>query len=261
MAVGGGFEEAGWIERKRRERGKRALGRQLDYQEKKAASMAGHEDDFVRLNFVRAQQVRQRLEAVKPLLDTDRVLEVGSGATGLVFGLANRLGVGVDPLAVEYRRLFPKIQLTASSVAAIGEHLPFDDAAFDVVLSDNVIDHAEQPLAIIDEIVRVLKPGGMLFFTVNIHHPLYDIASRVHGAWNALGLNLELSAFADHTVHLTEKRVAASFAALPLEIIEQTSTVGATRAAQRNNPAMNPDALLKKIFFKNALFELLAVRR
>src|SRR5687768_7263065 len=147
-----------WSERKRHERGRRALERQLDYQEKKAAAIGEHEDELVRTNFLRSQQVRQRLEAVRPLKDTDRVLEVGSGAHGLIFGLANKFGIGVDPLAVHYKRLFPKLQSDARTLAAIGEQLPFADAAFDVVLSDNVIDHAERPLAIVDEIVRVLKP-------------------------------------------------------------------------------------------------------
>jgi len=248
----------GWLNRAQARRGQRALERQLEYQEEKSAKMAGREEDTARLNFIRAQQVRQKLEQIRPLAESDRVLEVGSGAHGLIFGLANSFGVGVDPLAVEYRQLFPKIQTSAWPVAAIGEELPFADASFDIVLSDNVIDHATRPLAIIDEIVRVLKPGGLLFFTVNIHHPIYDLASRLHGASNAAGLRIELSAFADHTVHLTEAQIAAAFARQPLRIVEQSTTIAKTRAAQRASRQYDPDSLLKKLFFKNALFEMLA---
>jgi SAM-dependent methyltransferase len=136
--------------------------------------------------------------------------------------------------------------------------LPFADASFDIVLSDNVIDHAEQPLKIVDEIVRVLRPGGLLYFTVNVHHPVYQLASRAHGAWNALGLKVELSAFADHTVHITEEAIARAFSRQPLNVIEQSSTVDTTRASQRARAGFDPDTLLKKLFFKNALFELLA---
>lgn len=254
-------QDMGWFDQKRHKRGRRALERQLEYQAEKARAMRGHEDEMVRTNFLRSQQVRQKLESVRPLLESDRVLEVGSGAHGLIFGLANSFGVGVDPLAVNYKRLFPKIQNTSPTVAAIGEKLPFEDAAFDIVLSDNVIDHAERPFLIIDEIVRVLKPDGVLYFTVNIHHPFYDLASRFHGAWNAIGVKIELSAFADHTIHLSEHRIADVFAKQPLHIIHQNSTVAITKTAQKAAKISNPDSILKKIFFKNALFELVAKKR
>ncbi|MFZ1701823.1 MAG: class I SAM-dependent methyltransferase [Pyrinomonadaceae bacterium] len=249
---------SGWWDRKLEERGRRALERQLDYQQNKAAGIGEHEDEHARMNFVRAQQIRLKLNSVKPISETDKILEVGSGAHGLVFGLGSKFAIGVDPLAVEYKQLFPKIQSTARSVAAIGEHLPFADAEFDIVLSDNVIDHATRPLDIIDELIRVLKPGGVLYFTVNVHHPFYGLASQAHGIWNALGLKFEISPFADHTVHLTESRIAAAFHSKDMRIVGRTSTVVETRAAQRGSIRSDPESVLKKVFFKNAVFELLA---
>lgn len=251
---------SGWFERKRRERGRRALERQLEYQRRKAAGFGEHQDELARANFVRAQVIRQRLEKIRPINAADKVLEVGSGAHGLVFGFAGNFGLGIDPLAVEYKRLFPKLQHKAFTVAAIGEQLPFEDGSFDVVLSDNVIDHAEKPLEIIGELVRVLKRGGLLYFTVNVHHPIYEVASRVHAAWNALGLKFELSPFADHTVHFTENWIAGVFQSLPLDIVSRTSTVAEKKTAYRNSRSLNPDTLLKKLFFKNAVFEILAVK-
>jgi SAM-dependent methyltransferase len=251
-------ESGSWLDRKRRERGRRALIRQLEYQEAKAHAFREDTDNLVRANFLRAQLIRQRLTTGAGLADDAKVLEVGSGAHGLIFGFGASIGVGVDPLAVDYKRLFPALQKQAMTIAAIGEELPFADKAFDVVLSDNVIDHAERPLAIIDELIRVLRPGGILYFTVNIHHPVYDLASRLHGAWNALGIRLELSAFADHTIHLTETRITNAFRDKPLDVIEQRSTVAQTKIEHRNSKIANPDALLKKLFFKNALFELIA---
>ncbi len=253
-------EKPTWAEQKLDERGRRALERQRDYQEEKSRSLSEAEDEMVRSNFVRSQQVRQKIERIRPIAETDRLLEVGSGAHGLVFGIASGFGVGIDPLAVDYKRLFPKIQRTAPTVAAIGEQLPFADASFDIVMSDNVIDHAARPLAIVDELTRVLRPGGTLYFTVNVHHPLYDLASRAHGAWNAAGIKLELSAFADHTVHFTEARIREAFARQPIRIVEQASNVDAIKAVQKHLPLTSLDALSKRLFFKNAIYELLAVR-
>lgn len=250
---------ATWFERKQEMRARRALERQLEYQEEKAAGLAEIED-FGRSVFLRAQVIRQKIAVVRPVEETDKVLEVGSGAHGLVFGFGGNFGVGIDPLAVDYKRLFPKWQHNAPTAAAVGEQLPFDDESFEIVLSDNVIDHARDPLKIVNEIVRVLKPGGILYFTVNVHHPIYEIASRAHGLWNAAGLSLELSAFADHTVHFTEASIREAFSCFALNIVSQSSTVAETKKAQRLARNLQPHALLKKVFFKNALFELLGVK-
>lgn len=249
-----------WREEKRYERGKRALERQLEYQEKKASETIQNDDEFLLNIFARSRMIRQKLEAVQPIAGDASVLEVGSGAHGLIFGFGGGFGVGVDPLAVDYKRLFPKWQSEKSTVAAIGEQLPFADAAFDVVLSDNVIDHAENPLKIVEELVRVLKKDGLLYFTVNIHHPIYNLASKAHGAWNALGIKFELSPFADHTVHFTEDKMKQVFARLPLKIQHQSSNVAQTKAAYKQIKSPGMEQRLKKMFYKNALFELIAQR-
>lgn len=243
-----------WLAAQRKERGKRAIKRQLDYQEKKAAAIRGKETEICLALIKHSQEVRGKLEKVRLITEETRVLEVGSGAQGLIFGFGNKFKIGIDPLAVEYARLFPAWQRNAQTIAAIGEKLPFADAAFDVVLSDNVIDHAEKPIKIVDELARVLKPGGLLYFTVNFHHPVYEAASKAHGIWNALGVNFEISPFADHTVHLTKKRVKKAFDARPFQILEEN-------ASYRKPKKRDFEGLIKKVFFKNALLEIVALRK
>src|SRR4051812_3506104 len=153
-------------------RARRARERQLDYQRAKAASARGHEAEYVAAMRARSARVRDKLERVRAVPDDARVLEVGSGAHGLVFFFGTTRGVGVDPLADEYAALFGAWQQRVRTIAAAGEHLPFADASFDVVLCDNVVDHAEDPPAIVRELARVLAAGGLLFFTVNVHHPV-----------------------------------------------------------------------------------------
>ena len=41
--------------------------------------------------------------------------------------------------------------------------MPFADGSFDVVMAAHVIEHLPDPQLALDEMVRVLKPGGMLF--------------------------------------------------------------------------------------------------
>jgi SAM-dependent methyltransferase len=48
------------------------------------------------------------------------------------------------------------------TVQASGEALPFGDDSFDVVYSSNVLEHVVDPWRLADEMVRVVKPGGIV---------------------------------------------------------------------------------------------------
>jgi SAM-dependent methyltransferase len=248
----------GLLEKGLRRRADRALDRQLLYQRQKAARIAGRERDVVAAMIAHSQEVRQKIERVRPILPEARVLEVGCGAHGLIFFFGVENGVGVDPLADHYRQLFPQWQERAHTIAAGGERLPLHDASFDVVLCDNVVDHAENPRRIIEEIARVLAPGGTLYFEVNIHHPFYHVAATTHAAWRALGIPFEITPFADHTVHLTLDAARALFDKLPLRILEETNDI---EEVKRQYPRVrHAGDRLKRLFFKNAKYEAIAVR-
>jgi len=47
-------------------------------------------------------------------------------------------------------------------VRGVGERLPFREAAFDLVLTLETLDHCQSPAGMVAEIFRVLKPGGTL---------------------------------------------------------------------------------------------------
>ena len=241
-------------------RAKRALERQLIYQQRKAARIRGQEAETMAAMAAHSAEVRRRLEQIRPLRRDTRVLEVGSGAHGLIFFFDASQRVGVDPLADEYRSLFPAWQAKAETIACGGEKLPFADASFDVVLCDNVVDHAARPRRIVEEMARVLAPGGLLYFTVNVHHPLYEGAAKLHAAWRWLGVPLEITPFADHTVHLTLDRARALLAGLPLRIVAEGDTVAETKEEGRAAPRRHPGDTLKRWFFKNARWEVIAVR-
>jgi SAM-dependent methyltransferase len=209
---------------------------------------------------VRSARVREKLERVRPVAEDARVLEVGSGAHGLVFFFGTTRGVGCDPLACDYAALFPAWQRSAQTIAAAGERLPFADASFDVVLCDNVVDHAEDPARIARELARVLAPRGLLYFTVNFHHAVYSAASRLHAAWNAAGLRFEIGPFADHTVHLTLDGARSLFRGLPLRVLAESGNVAEAKLAARQRPPRHAGDRLKRLFFKNALYELIAER-
>lgn len=249
-----------WREATRRKLARRALERQLAYQQRKAEHVRGREGDIIIAMKKSSRRVRDLLETFQPIAPGARVVEVGSGAHGLVFYFGSKNGIGVDPLAVSYGSLFPRWQSCAPTVAAAGESLPFRDRSFDIVLCDNVVDHAESPKRIVGELARILVRGGLLYFTVNIHHPVYAVVAGVHSSWRAVGVPYEVGPFADHTTHLTLDAAEGLFQNLPLEILSKKSNVEEARAHARKQAPRHAGDRLKRIFFKNALYEVVARR-
>lgn len=139
------------------------------------------------LSLGREQVWRRR--AVESLPE-GRILDLGSGtgAAAEVFG--NRETVALDPV-VEMLRLSPIDQ----RVAAVGESLPFDDAAFDGVFSAFVFRNLTSVPATLDEIRRVLRPGGKAV-VLDLTRPGSEVWRRIHRAGTAVALPLVGAVFA-----------------------------------------------------------------
>jgi SAM-dependent methyltransferase len=245
---------------KRRKLAQRALERQLSYQVLKAEQLSGHEEEVVRAMERASRRVRDLLESFQPIDAETRTIEIGSGAHGLIFEFGAQHSVGVDPLAVDYAKLFPHWQRNVPTVTAVGEHLPFLDHSFGIVLCDNVVDHAESPSTIATELVRILAPGGLLYFTVNVHHAIYSVAAEVHSSWRAMSVPFEIGPFADHTTHLTLRGARRLFEKLPIQILSERCNIDEAKALARKRAARHLGDSLKRVFFKNALYELVARR-
>jgi SAM-dependent methyltransferase len=99
-----------------------------------------------------------------------RVLEAGCGTGYLASLLESRYGWRLAPVDLGWQGLeFGRsLGLERMTQADIGR-LPFEDCAFDVVLSMDVIVHFPrgEEIAPMRELVRVLKPGGLLVIRVS----------------------------------------------------------------------------------------------
>jgi SAM-dependent methyltransferase len=73
-------------------------------------------------------------------------------------GLAARVcGVDLDPRVVDNPAL-------DEGRVANADRIPYENERFDVVFSDNVLEHLDEPLSVFREVARVLKPGGRFLF-------------------------------------------------------------------------------------------------
>ncbi|MGD0003343.1 MAG: class I SAM-dependent methyltransferase [Anaerolineaceae bacterium] len=99
------------------------------------------------------------------------VFEAGCGVGSYLFRLQKeaRQAVGLD-IEMERAR---KAHLGADQVVCgVGESLPFPDGSFDLVLSNEVLEHVQDDRAAVGEIVRILRPGGRLvLFCPNRGYP------------------------------------------------------------------------------------------
>lgn len=99
------------------------------------------------------------------------VLEVGCGAgvdlARFARGGATVTGVDLSPSAIELARAnFGQQGLSGDLRVADGEHLPFPEASFDLVFAHGVVQYTADPRRLVDEVHRVVKPGGEAVFQV-----------------------------------------------------------------------------------------------
>jgi 2-polyprenyl-3-methyl-5-hydroxy-6-metoxy-1,4-benzoquinol methylase len=92
------------------------------------------------------------------------VCDVGCGPEGrLLLALRDRIsaGYGFDNL-VENRKIG---KITLQKLNFDSEKIPLEDSSADVVTSLAVLEHLDNPLFVLKEIFRILKPGGSLLLT------------------------------------------------------------------------------------------------
>lgn len=114
----------------------------------------------------------------------ERVLEVGGGmGTDLAqFARNGAIVTDVDLSAGHLdlaRENFRLRGLTGTFIHHDAEMLPFPDGTFDVVYSNGVIHHTPNTQSVIDEIYRVLKPGGKAIIMVYAEHSLNYWSAKV----------------------------------------------------------------------------------
>lgn len=110
------------------------------------------------------------------LLNAGRILDVGAGPASVLGGICKgrKLNIiAVDPLAEEYRKLyeeynvFPMVQPIKGSGETLKDVVT---CKFDLVYSQNALDHGYDPILSIQNMIDVCASGGIVYavFKVNV---------------------------------------------------------------------------------------------
>jgi SAM-dependent methyltransferase len=127
---------------------------------------------------------------------TGRVLDVGCGQKPYANVVAASEYIGLE---------YDSPRSRAGGIADFfydGARFPFEDASFDGVLSSQVLEHVFNPDEFLDEVRRVLRPGGKLLLSVPFvwdeHEQPYD-----YGRYSSFGLKHLLAA---HGLRVIQER-------------------------------------------------------
>lgn len=108
-----------------------------------------------------AQDTVHQLTGYCPLADAT-VVDVGGGAG--YFGAAVRAsGARYHLVEPDRAELLARGDIPAGTIIGDGYWLPLRDGAADVCFSSNVLEHVPDPGGLIDEMIRVTRPGGIVY--------------------------------------------------------------------------------------------------
>lgn len=125
-----------------------------------------HESIVAFLRLLKETKIR------KKFLKDKIVVDVGPGPMGLLEGSDAKVKIAIEPLAKEFKKY--GLLLKDSDVVYVNlpaERTPLLDEFADVVISRNNLDHVNDPIKVVQEIYRILKPSGYFILNVDINHP------------------------------------------------------------------------------------------
>jgi len=112
-----------------------------------------------------------------------KLMEIGCGPQGFSASLVQlaekqpATHVIIDSLLDKYQdfEAFSLFGKDTIKIASMGENVPVPSDFFDIVICQNVLDHVDEPSAVINEIHRTLRKRGVALISVHILSPVFCV--------------------------------------------------------------------------------------
>jgi SAM-dependent methyltransferase len=136
------------------------MGSELDYWKEWVKLKTPNRDGCITLR--KRTKLQKEILELLPEPSKSKVLDVGSSPLSVVGNYPGLSLTLLDPLADKYKQLYPASIVIKGSA----ENIPFENNYFDLVFSSNALDHCQDPVKAIQEMIRVVKPGCWILFEV-----------------------------------------------------------------------------------------------
>ena len=168
-----------------------------------------------------------------PLQDR-RVLEAGCGLGAYTTRIVERFTPHVEAFDIEFGRVRQARSGTPHALVAAGERIPYRSETFDVVISNEVIEHVGDDRATLSEMARVCKPGGrIVIFCPNRWYPVEQHGHYWRGVYHFGNTPLInylpdrwRNRLAPHVRAYTRRGLLRLLDGLPLRVIHHTRIFG-----------------------------------
>lgn len=188
----------------------------------------------------------RRLGMVREWVDlSGRVLDNGCGLGSYLeaFGQFTEQRFGLD---VEFDRLQKAVTRSKGVVKAVGEFLPFASGSFDVVFSNETIEHVADDGVYAREMVRVTRPGGrILIFCPNRWYPVETHGIYWRGQYKFGNIPLVnylpdplRNRLAPHVRAYTRRGLLGLFKSLPVRVVHYTRIFGGYDNIEQRRPKL-----------------------
>lgn len=112
-------------------------------------------------------QNERRKKLTLEMVEGGRLLEIGAAEGWMTEELVRVVPEVVSSdIALNYLKRARAKGIDAKFLRLDAHYLPFEDGSFDSVLITEVLEHVYSPYRVLEEIYRVLKPGGKLILSI-----------------------------------------------------------------------------------------------